>query len=86
MSLFLRVPRAKRCAVRVKEELMERSTGKPLTTAQWTTHVPKKFGALNGLNEARKAARYAYRLLVVPVGKSDPHDRPPCTEPRRARH
>jgi carboxypeptidase Taq len=37
-------------------ELMERATGKPLTAAPWIAYVQKKFGALYGLHEARKAA------------------------------
>jgi carboxypeptidase Taq len=35
-------------------ELMERATGKPLTAAPWIAYVQKKFGALYGLEVARR--------------------------------
>jgi len=37
-------------------ELMQSATGKPLTASPWIAYVQKKFGALYGLHEARKAA------------------------------
>ena len=37
-------------------ELLERATGKTLSAAPWIAYVQKKFGALYGLQEARKAA------------------------------
>jgi carboxypeptidase Taq len=35
-------------------ELLERATGKPLTAAPWIAYVQRKFGALYGLQAARK--------------------------------